>query len=51
MKYICISCGYVYAPDAGAPENGIVPGLSFQDLPENWTCLVCGMGIDMFSEE
>ncbi|NLG92097.1 MAG: rubredoxin [Clostridiales bacterium] len=37
MKYVCISCGYVYDPDAGDPENGIVPGFHFQDLPESWT--------------
>ncbi|MCY1714439.1 rubredoxin [Caproiciproducens galactitolivorans] len=51
MKYVCNSCGYVYDPETGDPENGIAPEMNFQDLPESWTCPVCGMGIDLFTEE
>ena len=25
-KYICDTCGYVYDPEAGDPDNGIAPG-------------------------
>ena len=35
-KYICTVCDYVYDPELGDPENGIEPGTSFEDLPEDW---------------
>lgn len=37
-KYICTVCDYVYDPELGDPENGIEPGTSFEDLPEDWVC-------------
>lgn len=48
-KYECDPCGYVYDPEKGDPENGIEPGTSFDDLPEDWVCPVCGVGKDEFS--
>jgi len=48
MKYECEPCGYVYDPEAGDPDNGIDPGTSFEDLPEDGTCPLCGGGKDMF---
>jgi rubredoxin len=50
-KYVCLVCGYVYDPAAGDPENGIEPGTSFGDLPDDWTCPVCGAGKDEFEKE
>lgn len=41
-KYVCNPCGYVYDPAEGDPENGIIAGTAFEDLPEDWTCPVCG---------
>lgn len=41
-KYICTICDYVYDPAAGDPDNGIPAGTSFEDLPEDWLCPVCG---------
>jgi rubredoxin len=41
-KYVCQICGYVYDPEAGDPERGIPPGTSFEDLPEDWQCPICG---------
>ena len=43
-KYECGPCGYVYDPEAGDPENGIEPGTAFEDLPDDWTCPICGVG-------
>ena len=51
MKYICDACGYVYDPAVGDPDNGIAPGTNFEDLPDSWTCPMCGVGKDMFSPE
>ena len=50
-KYICVVCGYVYDPELGDPENGIVPGTAFEDLPEDWVCPLCGVGKDEFEKE
>jgi flavin reductase (DIM6/NTAB) family NADH-FMN oxidoreductase RutF/rubredoxin len=49
--YICEVCGYRYEPKKGDPDNGIEPGTSFEDLPDNWTCPVCGAGKGSFKKE
>ncbi len=49
-KYVCDVCGYEYDPEVGDPDNGIAPGTSFEDLPEDWVCPVCGVGKDDFSK-
>lgn len=51
MKYVCNVCGYVYDPAVGDPENDIPVGTAFEDLPEDWTCPVCGAGKEDFSPE
>jgi rubredoxin len=38
----------VYDPDVGDIEHGISPGTSFEDLPDDWTCPVCGADKSMF---
>ena len=50
-KYVCDLCGYVYDPEVGDPDNGIAPGTSFEDLPSDWTCPLCGADKDSFSKE
>lgn len=40
-KYVCRICGWIYDP----VENG---GVEFTDLPEDWTCPVCGVGKEEF---
>ena len=47
-KYRCIGCEYVYDPAVGDPDSGIAPGTSFEELPEDWRCPVCGVGKDSF---
>ena len=51
MKYVCDVCGYVYDPAVGDPENGVAPGTPWEEVPEDWTCPLCGVGKDQFSEE
>jgi rubredoxin len=41
-KYRCTICGYIYDPSFGDPDFGIKPGILFEDLPDDWTCPVCG---------
>ena len=40
--YICTSCGFIYDPDEGDPDGGVPPGTSFDDIPDDWFCPVCG---------
>jgi rubredoxin len=40
-KYRCIPCGYIYDPALGDPDNSIVPGTSFEELPDDWQCPIC----------
>ena len=42
MKYICELCGYEYDSKVGDTENGIEAGTDFEDIPEDWTCPLCG---------
>ncbi|HOI71118.1 MAG TPA: rubredoxin [Methanobacterium sp.] len=49
-KYICIACGYVYDPELGDPNSGIEPGVTFEDLPDDWVCPLCGVGKTMFKK-
>ncbi len=50
-KYVCALCGYVYDPELGDPDEGIAAGTSFDELPEDWTCPVCGAGKEDFSKK
>jgi rubredoxin len=50
-KYVCNACGYVYDPQKGDPDAGIAPGTSFDDLPDDWECPVCGVSKDEFDKE
>ncbi len=43
QKYQCAICGYVYDPEEGDPDSGIAPGTAFEDIPDNWSCPVCGV--------
>jgi len=47
-KYRCKICGYIYDEDAGDPEVGIPPGTRWEDLPEDFTCPVCGASKEDF---
>lgn len=47
-KYQCSVCGYIYDPEKGDPDGGIKPGTRFEDIPDDWTCPVCGASKDQF---
>ena len=51
MKYVCDVCGYVYDEANGDPDAGIAAGTKWADVPADWTCPLCGVGKDDFSEE
>jgi flavin reductase (DIM6/NTAB) family NADH-FMN oxidoreductase RutF/rubredoxin len=49
-KYRCTVCGYIYDPKMGDPESGIDPGTSFEELPDDWVCPLCGATKDQFEK-
>jgi len=50
-RWICTICQYVYDPALGDPDRGIAPGTSFEALPDDWCCPLCGAGKDVFEQE
>lgn len=51
VKYKCTVCGYIYNPEKGDPDSGIKPGTTFEELPNDWVCPICGVGKDKFEKE
>ena len=50
-KYVCDVCGWEYDEAVGDPDNGIPAGTKFEDLPEDWSCPLCGVGKENFKKE
>jgi len=48
QKHWCRMCTYIYDPRVGDPDNGVAPGTSFDDLPEDWECPQCGAPKEYF---
>lgn len=42
-KWKCSVCDYIYDPAVGDPDNGIAAGTSFEQLPGDWVCPLCGV--------
>lgn len=49
QKYQCTVCGHIYDPEEGDPDSDIPPGTPFEDLPEDWSCPVCGAKKSQFA--
>jgi len=49
-KYKCGVCGFIYDPAVGDPDSGVKPGTSFESLPADWTCPVCGADKSQFKK-
>ena len=49
-KFKCTVCGYEYDPAIGDTEHQIPAGTSFESLPSDWVCPVCGVGKDQFEK-
>ena len=48
--YVCGGCGYEYDPGLGDPDGGISIGTTFESLPEEWICPMCGESQSAFFE-
>ena len=51
MKYVCQVCGWTYDEEAGDETLGIEPGTTFNSLPDDFVCPLCGVGKDSFEQE
>ena len=47
----CLLCHYTYESEKGDPISGIGPGTKFEDLPDDWTCPICGADKSMFERD
>ncbi|MFH0865114.1 MAG: rubredoxin [Bacteroidota bacterium] len=50
MKYKCIVCGLVFEPEIGDEEHGISIGTSFEEIPDDWVCPLCGADKSFFKQ-
>jgi len=41
MVWECKVCGFVYNQEKGDPDGKIMPGTSFEQIPEDWHCPIC----------
>lgn len=41
---MCLVCGWIYSEELGLPEDGIIPGTRWGDIPDSWRCPECGVG-------
>jgi len=39
----CVVCGFIYDESKGLPEEGILAGTRWADIPEDWACPECGV--------
>jgi rubredoxin len=47
-KWECSVCGYTYDPEVGDTEHNVPAGTPFEQLPEDWSCPVCGASKSKF---
>ena len=48
-KYECLCQGYTYDPNEGDAIHQIPPGVSFDELPDDWCCPLCGLPKEQFN--
>ncbi|MGD0958683.1 MAG: rubredoxin [Methylomonas sp.] len=41
-KYHCRVCEHLYDEAKGDADSGIAPGTRWEDIPEDWSCPICG---------
>lgn len=50
-RYVCSICGFVYDEAQGYPSGGAIPGTSWEELDQDWTCPLCGTEKTEFKRE
>ncbi|MDQ4071945.1 MAG: rubredoxin [Actinomycetota bacterium] len=49
QQWICESCGFIYDPEEADPDGGVPAGTPFDQIPDDWSCPVCGARKQDFS--
>jgi len=47
-KFKCSICGYVYDEAAGIPKKSIAPGTKWEDISDDFVCLICNASKSAF---
>jgi rubredoxin len=47
-RFMCLLCGFIYDEEKGWPEDNILPGTRWDDVPLTWQCPECGATKDDF---
>ncbi|GAB7539852.1 FAD-dependent oxidoreductase [Burkholderia sp. 3C] len=42
-QFLCRACGLIYDEEQGDPDSGLAPGTRFEDIPDDWSCPLCGV--------
>ncbi len=42
-KWECVICGFIYDEAEGLPDEGILPGTKWDEVPDDWECPDCGI--------
>lgn len=48
-KWQCLLCGFIYDEAKGMPEEGIMAGTRWEDIPSDWYCPDCGVSKHEFA--
>ena len=49
-RYQCQTCGYIYDEMDGDLIGGVLPGTTWDEVPEDWHCPVCGAEKETFKK-
>jgi rubredoxin len=47
QKWEC-PCGYIYDPAEGDEDHGVAAGTTWENVPEDWVCPLCGAEKESF---
>ena len=48
VKWKCTICGHIYDEESGDPSQNVPPNTTFDNLPNDWICPICGAEKSMF---
>jgi rubredoxin len=49
--WVCTICGWEYNEDEGYPDGSIDPGTTWDMIPDDFVCPVCGATKDQFEKK
>ncbi len=49
-RFGCKGCSYIYDEAKGDPDAGLKPGTRFEEIPDGWSCPLCGLTKADFEE-